>query len=67
MGRTPAPVAIHRLSPAEQRVLACFLSGRLAAGQVHAELAQARLPAQAPPAIPAQTPVQPAPTPAVAA
>jgi hypothetical protein len=42
MGRNPAPVVIHRLSPAEQRVLASFLSGRLPAGQVHAELARAR-------------------------
>ena len=31
MGRNPAPVVIHRLSPAEQRVLACFLAGRLPA------------------------------------
>ena len=41
MGRTPACVA-DRLSPAEQRVLACFLAGRLPAGQVHEELARAR-------------------------
>jgi hypothetical protein len=42
MGRNPAPVVIHRLSAAEQRVLASFLSGRLPAGQVDAELARAR-------------------------
>ena len=48
MGRSPAPVVIHRLSPAEQRVLACFLAGRLPAGQVHTELAQARAAAHAP-------------------
>jgi hypothetical protein len=41
MGRTPACVA-HRLSAAEQRVLHCFLAGRLPAGQVHVELARAR-------------------------
>jgi hypothetical protein len=58
MGRKPAPV-VHRLSVAEQRVLASFLSGRMPAGQVHAGLARARLaPAAAtePPA-PAATPV----------
>jgi len=42
MGRSAAPVAVHRLSLAEQRVLASFLSGRLPAGQVHAELERAR-------------------------
>jgi hypothetical protein len=47
MGPSPSPVVIHP-SPAEQRVLACFLAGRLPAGQVHAELAQARAAAQAP-------------------
>ena len=41
MGRTPACVA-DRLSAAEQRVLHCFLAGRLPAGQVHEELARAR-------------------------
>ena len=41
MGQTPACVA-HRLSAAEQRVLHCFLAGRLPAGQVHEELARAR-------------------------
>jgi hypothetical protein len=66
MGRTSAPVVIHRLSPAEQRVLTCFLSGRLPAGQVHAELAQARAAANVPAAdpVPARAP---APAPAVAA
>jgi hypothetical protein len=62
MGRSPSPIVIHRLSPAEQRVLACFLAGRLPAGQVHAELAQARAAAQAPPPAVAQ----PAPIPATA-
>jgi hypothetical protein len=47
---------VHRLSPAEQRVIACFLAGRLPAGQVYAELAQARAAAQAPPAVAAATP-----------
>jgi hypothetical protein len=63
MGRSSAPVAVHRLSLAEQRVLASFLSGRLPAGQVHAELERARMApgAQAEPA-PAVKPV-----PAVAA
>jgi hypothetical protein len=64
MGRSPAPVAIHRLSLAEQRVLASFLSGRLPAGQVHSELERARMapePSAADPARSAQ------PVPAVAA
>jgi hypothetical protein len=55
---------IHHLSPAEQRVLACFLAGRLPAGQVHAELAQARAAAQAPQAVSAPAS---AATPAMAA
>jgi hypothetical protein len=59
MGRSRAPVALHRLSLAEQRVLASFLSGRLPAGQVHAELERARM-APAPAAEPAPT-VQPVP------
>ena len=42
MGRSPAPVVIHRLSAPEQRVLASFLAGRLPAGQVETELARAR-------------------------
>jgi hypothetical protein len=59
MGRTPAPIVAHRLSAGEQRVLACFLSGRLPAGQVHTELAQARAAAHAPPvAPPAPVPIQ---------
>jgi hypothetical protein len=64
MGRKPAPIVVHRLSLAEQRVLASFLSGRMPAGQLHAELERARLapaPAIDGPA-PAATPV-----PAVAA
>jgi hypothetical protein len=65
MGRTPAPVVIHRLSAAEQRVLTSFLSGRLPAGQVHAELARARDAASAASA-PATPPVA-QPVPAVAA
>jgi hypothetical protein len=59
MGRKTAPAAVHRLSLAEQRVLASFLSGRMPAGQVHAQLERARLtpaPATEPPA-PAPTPV----------
>jgi hypothetical protein len=68
MGRSPAPGVIHRLSPAEQRVLACFLAGRLPAGQVEAELAQARAAANAPPAVSEpEPPPAPVPTPAVAA
>ncbi len=59
MGRSPAPVVIHRLSPAEQRVLACFLAGRLPAGQLDAELAEARAAAQAAPQVSA--PLQPVP------
>jgi hypothetical protein len=62
-------VVIHRLSPAEQRVLACFLAGRLPAGQVHTELAQARAASRAPaPAVAQQAPIAaPMPAPAVAA
>jgi hypothetical protein len=41
MRRKPAPI-VHRLSPAEQQVLASFLSGRMPAGQIHAELKRAR-------------------------
>jgi hypothetical protein len=66
MGRSPAPVVIHRLSPGEQRVLACFLAGRLPAGQVDAELAQARAAAHVPPAVSEPEP-PPVPAPAVAA
>jgi hypothetical protein len=65
MGRTDAPVLIHRLNMAEQRVLSSFLAGRLPAGQVHAELERARAAAE-----PAPTPVPApavAPVPAVAA
>jgi hypothetical protein len=68
MRRKAAPVLIHRLSPAEQRVLACFLAGRLPAGQIHTELAQARAAAQAPPQVSAPAPVAAtAPASAVAA
>jgi hypothetical protein len=60
MGRKkPAPVLVHRLNAAEQRVLASFLSGRLPAGQLTAELERARTPAEAPAA--AAPVVQPAP------
>jgi hypothetical protein len=63
MGRSPAPIVIHRLSAAEQRVLASFLAGHLPAGQVHTELQRARVAPQ--PAKPPAPAVQP--TPAVAA
>ena len=43
MGRKPAPLVVHRLSLAEQRVLSSFISGRLPAGQVHDELQRARM------------------------
>jgi hypothetical protein len=43
MGRKPASIVVHRLNLAEQRVLASFLSGRMPAGQVHAELERARV------------------------
>jgi hypothetical protein len=43
MGRKPAPVVVHRLSLAEQRVLSSFLSGRLPAGQLNAQLERARV------------------------
>jgi hypothetical protein len=58
---------IHRLSPAEQRVLACFLAGRLPAGQVHTELAQARAAAHTPAPLVAQPAPIGAPATAVAA
>jgi hypothetical protein len=61
MGRTPAPVAIHRLSRAEQRVLSSFLSGRLPAGQVCTELERARVTQAQPVAQPAPPAVQPVP------
>jgi len=58
---------MHRLSSAEQRVLACFLAGRLPAGQVDSGLAQARAGAQAPaPAAQQPAPIR-APASAVAA
>jgi hypothetical protein len=60
MGRKPAPTLIHRLSLAEQRVLTSFLSGRLPAGQVHAELQRARTapaPAIEPQPVPVVKPV----------
>ena len=70
MGRKPAPLVVHRLSFAEQRVLASFLAGRLPAGQVHVELQRARATAapasDSPVPAPAQAPVA-APVPAVAA
>jgi hypothetical protein len=67
MGRKPAPTLVHRLSLAEQRVLASFLSGRLPAGQVHGELQRARTaPAQAIEPQPAAAP-QPVPVTVVAA
>jgi hypothetical protein len=62
MGRKPAPIVIHRLSLAEQRVLNSFISGRLPAGQVHDELQRARM-APAPAIEPQPTP---APQPVVA-
>jgi hypothetical protein len=64
MARSPAPVVAHRLSLGEQRVLASFLSGRLPAGQVHAELERARL---APPAPVSEPTPAVQPVPAVAA
>jgi hypothetical protein len=60
MGRSPAPIAVHRLSLAEQRVLASFLSGRLPAGQVHSQLERARL-APEPPAVEPARSAQPVP------
>lgn len=61
MGRTPAPIVVHRLSAAEQRVLSSFLSGRLPAGQLDARLAGARQPQAAVAPAPAPPLVQPAP------
>ena len=53
-------MVVHRLSLAEQRVLSSFLSGRLPAGQVHAELERARIERPAPVSEPAPS-VQPVP------
>jgi hypothetical protein len=53
---------IHRLCPAEQRVLASFLAGRLPAGQVATQLERARLAPAPAKAVPVVQPV-----PAVAA
>ena len=53
-------MVVHRLSLAEQRVLSSFLSGRLPAGQVHAELERARVERPAPVSEPASS-VQPVP------
>jgi hypothetical protein len=66
MGRKPAPLVVHRLSLAEQRVLSSFISGRLPAGQVHDELQRART-APAPAIEPAiEQQAAPAPQPVVA-
>ena len=59
MGRKPTPTVVHSLSLGEQRVLTSFYSGRLPAGQVHAELQRARTAPE-----PAIEP-EPAPAPAV--
>ena len=53
MGRKPTPVVVHRLSLAEQRVLTSFLSGRMPAGQLQAELERARLTPAAATGVPA--------------
>ena len=53
-------MVVHRLSLAEQRVLSSFLSGRLPAGQVHAELERARVASPAPISEPAPV-LQPVP------
>jgi hypothetical protein len=69
MGRKPAPIVVHKLSLAEQRVLTSFLAGRLPAGQVHGELQRARstpAPAAEPVAATQAAPAV-APVPAVAA
>ena len=66
MGRKPAPIVIHRLSLAEQRVLSSFISGRLPAGQVHDELQRARM-ARAPVVEPQPAPaIEPQPVVAIA-
>jgi hypothetical protein len=56
MERKPTCV-VHRLSQAEQRVLQCFLAGRLPAGQVDAELARARASVGEPRTTPAGLPL----------
>lgn len=68
MGRSPAPVAVHRLNQAEQRVLSSFLAGRLPAGQVHLQLEHARTAPQPQPVAASAPPLQPQaqPVPAVA-
>jgi hypothetical protein len=53
-----AHAAADRLSPGERRALASFLSGRLPAGQLHAELCRARAAAET---VREPAPVAPAP------
>jgi hypothetical protein len=53
----------RNLSHAEQRVLDSFLSGRLPAGQVHAELCRAGGVSAAPPPLPEDTASIPVPPP----
>jgi hypothetical protein len=67
MAPTAAPVMVHRLNAAEQRVLHSFLAGRLPAGQVHAQLEHARMTPE--PSVEAEPLPAPAarPVPAVAA
>ncbi len=57
----PSGALDQNLSNAERRVLESFFTGRLPAGQVHAELARAGGVSAPPPAVPADTAVIPVP------
>jgi hypothetical protein len=56
-----SPALEHNLSQAERRVLDSFLSGRLPAGRLHAELCRAGGVSAPPPPIPADTASIPVP------
>jgi hypothetical protein len=58
----PSEALEHNLSSAERRVLESFFSGRLPAGQVHAQLCRAADLRVPPPAVPDDTASIPVPS-----
>jgi hypothetical protein len=58
----PSEALEHNLSSAERRVLESFFSGRLPAGQVHAQLCRAADVSAPPPAVPDDTASIPVPS-----
>jgi hypothetical protein len=58
----PSGALDHNLSSAERRVLESFFSGRLPAGQVHAQLSRAAGAGAPPPAVPGDTASIPVPS-----